>query len=176
MVSLRIVDFSADYLRQVKDFDCGSEDWAVWAANWIKNAPPFPSALLSMDQYGTRVWLYFLFVETLGEEFLVGFASLGITNWSISELQASKRVPGLIPMLAVATSFQGKSADTKGTRYSHLIMQDVISKACEYGLSDLCLSVHPKNRRAIRLYEQFGFRQIEGADAHGNLRMHKSLA
>jgi hypothetical protein len=113
MVSLRIVDFSADYLRQVKDFDCGSEDWAVWAANWIKNAPPFPSALLSMDQYGTRVWLYFLFVETLGEEFLVGFASLGITNWSISELQASKRVPGLIPMLAVATSFQGKSADKK---------------------------------------------------------------
>ena len=175
MVDLQVVEFSAKYLPRVKDFDCGNEEWAIWAADWIKNAPPFTSALRSIRDYETQVWLYYVFVEVLDEEILVGFSSLGITNWRIPGPEDPKRTVGFIPMLAVARSFQGKSASSEGKRYSRLIMDDVISKAREHGRSELCLTVDPKNHRAIRFYEQAGFRQIEGPDTHGNLRMHKSL-
>ena len=77
--TLRTVSFSAQLLSSVQQFDCGDEPWAMAAADWIKQAPPFRGALLSMTERGNAVWLHFLDVNVEGfdESCLVGFSSLG---------------------------------------------------------------------------------------------------
>lgn len=61
-MELKIIEFSRDHLPSVQGFECGSNLWADLAAEWIKNAPPFPCAPQSIEKYGTDVWLYFVAV------------------------------------------------------------------------------------------------------------------
>ena len=167
-MELKVVEFSREHLPSVQGFECGSTLWAELAADWIANAPPFPCALQSMDEYGTEVWLYFLVVPELGKEYLVGFSSLG-------PAKASPEM-GYIPMLAVASAFQGKPEDSEGGRFSHRIMKHVLATARERGFRDVCLLVHDDNVRAKRLYTRFGFAVATKKDKKGNVRMDKSLA
>ncbi len=175
MITIQPREFSRDSLSLVQEFNCGSEEWAEFAARWIKEAPPFQGALKSMEKHGTRVWLYFACVDEHTEEILVGFSALGLTKWSIPGASDPKRTVGFLPMLAVAAAFQEKLAP-EGKKYSHFIMEDVMSMACKSNMSELCLYVHPGNIRAINLYKRFGFRQILDEDCHGNLRMHKRIS
>ncbi len=168
-MELRIAEFSAADLPRVQNFECGSEDWAVFAAEWIKDAPPFSGALQSMQRYKNKVWLYS--VEALGEEYLVGFSSLGTTKWAIPPPDGPKRKVGLVPMIAVASNFQGKPEGNDDKRYAHQIMEDVIEKSRQRGFRELCLFVHEKNVRAIKLYERYGFQVIGDPDGKGLLHM-----
>ena len=172
-MALTIVEFSAEYLPRVQHFECGSSASAELAAEWIQQEPPDKGALYSMQEYGNTVWLYF----TSGGKELVGFSSLGITRWPIPPPDGAKREVGFLPMLAVASQFQGKSCGRgrRRRRYSDLILGDTISKARQRGLGELCLFVHEENMRARRLYARHGFEAIGETDDRGLIRMHKLL-
>lgn len=173
-MELQVEPFSQDRLPQVQGFECGTEDPAVWATEWIKSPLPFPGALKSMQDHGTSVWLYLLSVPALEEQpYLVGFGSLGTTRWVIDPPDGPKREAGFIPMLAVASAFQRKPAREK--RYSEIILEDLIDKARGRNYRELCLFVHKDNGRAIRLYERYSFRPLGGPDGRGNLRMLRLL-
>jgi ribosomal protein S18 acetylase RimI-like enzyme len=172
-VNLRIVEFSENDLSRVQSFNAGSGRWAELASEWIKQAPPFPGALSSMEQYHNKVWLYF--VDVGEEEFLVGFAALGITRWKIpAPPNGEERDVGIIPMLAIASAFQGKPKDD-AKRYSRQILEHVVGQACERAYRELCLTVNADNIRAVKLYQSSGFQILGPKDGHGNLRMLKRL-
>lgn len=170
-MNLQIEPFSQALLPKVQNFECGTDLPALLASQWIKSPLPFPGALKSMQVYGNSLWLYFLNVAMLEEQYLVGFGSLGVTRWAIDPPDGPKRDVGFLPMVAVASSFQGKPTTQGERRYSQLIMEDLIAKARERNFRELCLYVHKDNIRAIRLYNSFRFRQIGGPDAKCNLRM-----
>jgi ribosomal protein S18 acetylase RimI-like enzyme len=172
-VELRIVQFSAQHLSQVQQFECGPEDWSRLAERWIRSVPPFPGALKSIQDQGNSVWLYYL--DAMDEESFVGFASLGVTTWRIPPPDGPKRDAGFIPMFAVATSFQGKPSPAGQKRYSQQILEHVLDEARKRGFREVALFVHENNRRAMRLYEKCGFQAIGGRDERGNLRMLKLL-
>jgi ribosomal protein S18 acetylase RimI-like enzyme len=176
-VELKPVEFSRHLLSRVQNFTCGKNLWAEFAADWIKQAPPFPCALRSMEERGTRVWLYLLHAalnDQVEEEYVVGFSSLGATTWTFPP-DGGKREVGMIPMLAVASSFHGKPGGQGAKRYSHQILEHVIAEARKSGYRELCLKVHAENDRALKLYERFGFRNLGPKDGRGNFSMLKLL-
>jgi ribosomal protein S18 acetylase RimI-like enzyme len=173
-VELRPVEFSEQYIPRVQRFECGSGQWAELAAEWIKQSPPFPGALLTIREHGNKVWLYY--VDAVDEEYLVGFSSLGITRWKIpAPPDGEERDVGLIPMLAVALAFQGKPRGDDVKRYSRQILDHVIAQARERGYRELCLSVSATNLRAIKLYQRAGFKILGPKDGRNNYRMLKLL-
>jgi ribosomal protein S18 acetylase RimI-like enzyme len=174
-VDLTAVDFSAPYLSRVRDFECGEEPWAVMAANWIKQAPPFDGALKSMAKHGNCVWLHFLETPGTAEQHLVGFSSLGVTRWSIPPPDGPKRTVGFIPMLAIASAFQGKRIGETAVRYSDAMVQHVVDKARERAYRELCLFVDANNAKATSLYTRCGFVVLGGRDHRNLLRMLKRL-
>ncbi len=105
--TLRTVLFSAEFLEAVSNFDCGTDHWAMMASDWIKQSPPFRGALLSMQKRGTSVWLHFL--DICGDDYLVGFSSLGTVRWRLPSEGDSEKEASYIPMLAVSKQFQGLS-------------------------------------------------------------------
>jgi len=172
-VGLRVVEFSAVDLPHVQAFDCGDNDWSLLAARWIKSAPPFPGALKSIEDHGNAVWLYFL--DAVDEEFLVGFTSLGQTRWPLPPPDGPRRNVGFIPMLAVASAFQGKPTAAARGRYVDEMLEHLIEQALRQEYRELCLFVHKDNQRAIRLYERYGFAALGTEDDRGNLKMLKLL-
>jgi ribosomal protein S18 acetylase RimI-like enzyme len=175
-VELRNVEFSVDYLDGVQDFQCGSEGWGMAAADWIKAAPPFDGALSSIEKYHNTVWLHFIDVPSLNESHLVGFSSLGVTKMAVPYPDGSRRHVQYIPMLAIASAFQGKTIDDGGRRYSEAILEHVIAAASLLEPKDLCLQVHADNLRAISLYSRFDFHVIGEPDGRNMLRMLKRLS
>ncbi len=169
----RVVEFSEERLPLVLGFECGPDDWALRAAKWIQTAPPFPGALLSMKDRGNRVFLYF--AGAVDQEHLIGFSSLGTTRWRIPPPDGPKRKAGFLPMLAIASAFQGRSVESSGQRYSHAIMKHLVSEARQSGFRELCLFVHEDNARALRFYEGRGFQAMGPNDSRGLVRMLKFL-
>lgn len=174
-MELQVEAFSQSLLSAVQGFECGADLSAAFAAQWIKSPLPFPGALKSMEEHGNSVWLYFLDVVAIEERHLVGFGSLGVTRWAIDPPDGPRRDVGFIPMLAVASQFQGKPTIKGQRRYSHFIVEDLIGKARERGFRELCLFAHKENGRAIRLYGAYGFQPVGVPDVRGNLRMLKLL-
>lgn len=174
-MDLTVVEFSASHLSAVQSFDCGRELWAELASDWIKQAPPYRCALASMQKYGTSVWLYVMPDPYADEKHLVGFSSLGVTQWAGPLPGGEKRELGHIPMLAVASAFQGKPDHDDARRYSRQIMEHVIAQAIERRFHELCLKVHCNNERAIGLYRRFGFQPLGPRDGKGNIGMLKLL-
>jgi ribosomal protein S18 acetylase RimI-like enzyme len=172
-VKLRIIEFSAEHLARVQSFECGTEDWCRLAEKWIKSAPPFRGALQSIQTYRNTVWLYY--IDTVGEEFLVGFSSLGTVEWQIPNRDEPKRKVGFLPMLAVSLRFQGKPDCENATHYIDEIMEHVLQQARERRYHELCLYVHEDNGKARRLYERHGFSVLGPRDDRGILRMLKRL-
>jgi ribosomal protein S18 acetylase RimI-like enzyme len=176
-VELKPVEFSRQLLPLVQEFTCGCDLWAELAADWIKQAPPFPCALRSMEERGTRVWLYLLHAaldDQLEEEYVVGFSALGTTTWAIPP-GGGKREVGMIPMLAVASSFQGKPSGQGTKRYSQQILEHVIAEARKSGFRELCLKVNAENDRAVKLYERIGFKVLGSRDGRGHFSMLRLL-
>jgi RimJ/RimL family protein N-acetyltransferase len=146
--SLVVVPFSAERLDLVKDFSCGEEPHERELAEWIRQ-----DALPAMSR-GTNVWLY----ATEDRE-LVGFGSLGVTNWRWPDPSSRKVAVQVIPAVAIQKVYWGKPEGPREGRYSSQILDHLIAEATD--LSDvsplLGLFVHPDNQRAIKLYERAGF-------------------
>ena len=170
-MALTSVEFSAELLPRVQHFECGSTASAEYAADWIKGQPPSKGALRSMQERGNEVWLYY---TSAGKD-LVGFSSLGVTLWRIPPPKRARRQVGFLPMLAVASRYQGQSSGREGQRYSDLILSDTIEKARERGFRQLCLFVDEENVPARRLYARHGFEAPGEPDDRGLIRMHKRL-
>lgn len=153
----RIFDYSQ--LSRVQDFDCGQEEWEREVSDWIKSEGPEGAlAESSRSSRPCKVWLY-----ESDDGQIVGFGSLGETNWG-------RRVEGdpnspftVIPNFAVQSRFQGQPANVSpDERYASLIMDDLIFEASEIPNRRplLGLFVDVRNVRAIRFYERFGFQRL----------------
>ena len=148
--------------------NCGDEPWSRAATEWMLGSDVWES----MRKHGTRVWLY-----RNDSNVVVCFGSLGITRrkWPPPSGDYSNLL--LIPMLGIDYRFQGQPPDPRH-RYSNQMVShlrfeaiqllDAHLKAGRSTLPLLCLYVHRDNRRAIRLYEKFGF-DAEPSAARGEL-------
>ena len=119
--------------------------------------------------------MHFIDVPPLNESHLVGFSSLGHTKMPVPYPDGSRRYVQYIPMLAVASAFQGKTIDDSGRKYSVAIMEQIVAAASMLQPKSWCLQVHADNLRAISLYGQFGFQSIGEPDGRNMLRMLKRL-
>jgi ribosomal protein S18 acetylase RimI-like enzyme len=149
MDTLQVVPFDASMSEAVANFNCGDEPWQSELATWIVN-----DALEAIKR-GTKVWLY---LDSAGE--VVGYGSLGTTNWKYPDPDSKRTVVAIIPNVAIHRQFQGQPADApREARYSSQILRHLILEA--ESLSGpppaLGLYVHPENKAAIKLYERFHF-------------------
>ncbi len=124
---LRKVPFTEELLPDVQDFHCGDQPWEAPLAAWIKAGPDVKNGALDemkkAAQKGKRldVWLH---VNEAGD--LVGYSSLGESNWRWP-LATDPRVPvNVIPNLAIQKPFQGKPSEPP--RYSKQILDHLFSR------------------------------------------------
>ncbi|MEQ1903922.1 MAG: hypothetical protein ABL888_07055 [Pirellulaceae bacterium] len=107
------------------------------------------------------MWLY-----RTGAGLLVGFGSLGVTRRRWPPPNGSYSNILILPMLGLDYRYHGKPPD-KEMRYSNQIISHLryeaiqiyseYKKANKSILPILSLFVHRENKKAIRLYEKFGF-------------------
>ena len=140
---LRRIEFAREHLKLVESFDCGDEYYSAWIRD------PFQGALFSISKHGNSVWLYVV------EECVVGYGSLGLNKWRFPPPDGPKQTVGYIPMLAVASAFQGMPL--QGDRYSTQIILDLKEEAKRRSYGKLCLMVHEENTAALRCYTDCGF-------------------
>lgn len=169
--SLRIetFEFTAEHLDLLAEFECGSKWWEQLQVEWIRKPPPFDGALLAKQKWGTTVWLHQICVPMQEEPFIIGYSSLGHTNLPDPFPDGQRRRIQYIPGLALAEQFQGQSYD--GKKYSHIIMEHILSVATDREPGLVGLHVYPENEKAIRLYRRFGFKVIGGPDKKNLLAM-----
>jgi ribosomal protein S18 acetylase RimI-like enzyme len=151
---LRVQPFSAAHLADVQDFSCGDDRWQIEVAPWIK-CESEDNALRRIAQ-GTEVWLY-----RNADRDIVGYGSLGTTDWCWPPPTGPKERVSIIPYFGVQTRFQGEPADgPRDRRFAYLIIRDLVAKAVRHGTRVLGLFVDEDNRRAIKFYENVGFMRL----------------
>ncbi len=153
--------------QRLAGFSCGEEAWSRHVSEWIKG-----SDVLDSMARGTRVWLF----ETEENE-VVGFGSLGISQWRWPPPDGLRTTIALIPMIGIDVRYHGKPVDPVW-RYSRQIISHLIAEARQLALEWpddsttrpqwLVLMVHQDNPRAIRFYEQAGFELIAGVVRRNN--------
>jgi hypothetical protein len=114
---LYATDFTeADQARLV-GFSCGDELWSKHVAEWILG-----SDVLDSMKRGTRVWLF----ETAAGD-VVGFGSIGMSEWRWPPPNGDKATIVLIPMLGIDARFRGEPPDPDW-RYSRQIMSHLVAE------------------------------------------------
>lgn len=167
---LYAVEFTEVDQNRLVGFSCGDEPWSRHVAEWIRG-----SDVLDSIKRGTRVWLF----ETEQEE-IIGFGSVGTSEWHWPPPRGPKATVVLIPMLGIDIRFQGMPPDPVW-RYSRQIMAHLIAEgqrvardwagAPQSKPQWLVLRVHHENNRAIRFYETCGFELIPEALRRDHLPM-----
>jgi hypothetical protein len=154
------VPFDADLLPFVGGFDCGPDPWEQEPADWIQQHA------LEAISHGTKVWLY------MNEQgFVVGFGSLDVSKSPLRyPTPKSPKVPVLvIPELGLKKEFKGEpkaertsDPNTDG-RYSSQIMRHLLDNAHQWpgDMHAVILYVDPRNVRAIKLYQKYGFTKFD---------------
>ena len=151
----------------VQSFECGESDTALDMADWIKG----PRCIFSMAQKNTQVWL---FHDEHGS--LVGFGSLGTTDWPWPTPQSAPEKVSIIPAIAVQSQFRRQPAGAnKEDRYSALIVRFLIKQAMLHGTRLLVLYVHKTNVNAIDLYQHLNFK-LTPDSFKGNRKMFLDLS
>ena len=89
-------------LPEVQSFDCGDEPWAITINEWIKSG----DAVTNMRKRGTKIWLYYVNYA------LVGYGSLGVTNWPILFPEEPKKPVLILPNLGVQKQEKRKGYGT----------------------------------------------------------------
>jgi GNAT superfamily N-acetyltransferase len=142
------VAFSSELLPLVQDFDCGDEPHEQELAKWIVT-----EAIPTIDA-GGKVWLY-----ATEDKQIVGFGSLGISNWRYPDPQSKRISVAVIPAVAIKKQFWGQPPGPRENRYSSQILDHLILEAAKLPITApvLGLFVHPANTRAVKLYERAGF-------------------
>ena len=130
-------------MSKLAEIDYGGEVFEVEMRDWIGG-----DAAEAMQIYKTRVWAC-----SNAANNLIGFASLGKTQWRWKGKKAEREPLAIIPAVGLGTAFRGlpEGADRAG-RYSHQIIGFILGEAQRTGLPAVGLFVHPDNARAIRLY------------------------
>jgi len=172
------IPFDASMLDRVADFDCGTKPYQTEVSDWIKaSVDAEDSALRRIKDGSTDVWLY-----ESNDGDLVGFASLGLWSWNIFDQTKNKKQKTaiqIIPNFAVKSAFKRKPEPPED-RYAVQILDDVLQVAdsrmrTSAAPSLVGLLVYAENKNAIKLYEDFGFVEIERT-AKDYIRMFVSLA
>jgi ribosomal protein S18 acetylase RimI-like enzyme len=158
---LYAVEFTEADQARLADFSCGDELWSRHVTEWIRG-----SDVLDSMKRGTRVWLF----ETEQGE-VVGFGSVGISEWRWPPPRGSKTTIALIPMLGIDARYRGEPPDPDW-RYSNQLISHLIAAAqqiaqqwngeAEKQPQWLVLMVHRDNARGIRFYERCGFELMPG--------------
>lgn len=147
--------FSEEHLKRVAGFYCGDAPWEKEVADWIKSDGD-PGALFDLKKRRVRgIWLY-----ASKQDGLVGFGSLGPTNWKYPEPDSPPVKHLHIPWVGLRHDLQGRPTGVaRDLRYSYQIMGDLIAEAANYTQYPRLLSlyVHHKNQRAIAFYQHLGF-------------------
>lgn len=107
----------------------------------------------------TKVWLYVNAAKDI-----VGFASLGKTNWNYPRLADPKVRVGIIPNVAVKEKYHGLPKGDGETKYSNQILDHVVAQAQIAGYEHLALYVHPLNEKAQHWYQNRGFALLDSVD------------
>ena len=122
---------------------------------WIKS--PKDGAVSEIEKSakknrGLQIWLH---VNQAGD--LVGFSSLGESNWWWPT-PSDPRVPvSVVPYVAIQKQYQGRPDSPP--KYSHQIIQHLVFEASQHTHRQpiLGLYVDAHNNAALKLYEREGF-------------------
>jgi GNAT superfamily N-acetyltransferase len=163
-------ELADDDRAELVHLNCGNEPWSRAATEWLLGSEVWDS----IQKHGTRVWLY-----RNDSDAIVGFGSLGMTRRKWPPLSDDYLNLLIIPMLGVDHRFHGQPPDPRfryanqivgHLRFEAIQLIDSHGKAGRSTLPLLSLYVHRENRRAIRLYERFGF-VAEPSAARGDLHL-----
>ncbi len=163
---LRAIRFTPEMQPEVQSFDCGTSDEALDMADWIKG----PRCVASMATRKTEVWL---FRTEIGD--LVGFGSIGKTNWPWPEPNSPLAEASIIPAIAVESRFKRQPPGlARNEQYSGRMILFLIARARTQGTPRLVLYVRPDNTSAISLYDFVGFKPLPDIQ-RGNMKMFLDL-
>jgi hypothetical protein len=150
------VQFTANDIHRVANFQCGGLPYQWPLATWIKE-----KSLPALESK-TRIWLY----ET-EDHCLVGYGSVGTTKWTIADMGEVKIL--VIPALAVQEIYWCKPAGVpREDQFSYQIIRHLKTQAIVRLKNSpvlkpkLGLFVHPDNEPAKRLYANTGFVEVPG--------------
>jgi GNAT superfamily N-acetyltransferase len=155
---LRKLVFTEQLLDAVLEFDCGDEPWEQPLAHWIKAPANVKNgALFEMRKRKGKleVWLH-----VNGANEVVGYSSLGQSNWEWPT-KDDPRVPiNVVPNVAIQKRFWGHPINDP-PRYSTQILEHLIFEARRHSERHplLGLFVDPRNSRAINAYKKAGFEE-----------------
>src|SRR5262249_48350007 len=152
--------FSPQKLADVQGFNCGSDPWETELSDWIKGDANVDDTALGVLRLGTsRVWLYRL--PSTGE--VVGFSSLGTSQWSYPKPKDDKITVSILPNVAVQSQYHGKPDNvTADMKYSAQIMGHLLYEARILGNRILGLFVDAQNAKARAFYERkIGFKYLD---------------
>ncbi len=166
---LHPIEFNAQDLAHVQDFDCGNEPWEMEVSNWLKAPSGQGGALDDILNLGAKVWLY----QEQGDGALVGVGSLGLHTVRYKNPKKGPPTPTfVIPGLGLARAFWGKPKGDEKNRYSRQVMNHLIETArAEKAVNDvelIMLVVHKANTHAIKLYREYNFEDHGPKDANYN--------
>ncbi len=154
-VSPGIVEFTREYLARVQQFECGSEIWSEFAADWIKGASPAPSRLAVHE----RPWNQSVAVlRGMGRP---GIPRRVLVAWPDEMAVPSTRRPAT---LCRFRSHAGSGNGIPGEVFRR-VQTPLLSlhhgsyhrHGAQESYPDLCLFVHPENSKAIHFYQSYGF-------------------
>jgi len=151
-------DFTEDQLAlpEVQQFDCGAEIWEKEVSDWLKMPLGQDGAISSVrnEERPGRVWLY-----RNADGQLVGYGALGYTEWRWTRNKDPFLPLTVIIWCAIQKEFWGKPDGPKDERFSHQIMDNLITEAIDDVETHpiLGLAVHPENTRAIKFYKEYEF-------------------
>jgi len=168
-IVLQEEDFCEALLPEVIGFYCGDNPWELAIAQWIKAPRSRTGALKSMRKRGTQVWLFW---HPDGR--LVGYGSLGTTDWTWPPPEGPVRRVSIIPCLGIQTVFRRQPDGPKNERFSHQIMEFLLSTALSLGVEDIVLQVEQENVGALTLYRHFHFEAFPIQDGT-RIKMHRPL-
>jgi ribosomal protein S18 acetylase RimI-like enzyme len=137
-------------LPEVQSFDCGDEPWAITINEWIKSG----DAVTNMRKRGTKIWLYYVNYA------LVGYGSLGVTNWPILFPEEPKKPVLILPNLGVQKQEKRKGYGTFICKHligeAQTLYRERVAKGKPIAPL-LGLLVDPRNGDAKSLYKSVGF-------------------
>ena len=139
-------------VEEVRHFDFGVEPYHREVGDWLLND------VTEAKVRGTTVWLY---GNQSGN--IIGFGSLGESNWNYPDKKSPRTKVAVIPALGLRREFWGcPTGVDAGDRYSSQILDHLIALAPRLPSRPraIGLFVYPANSPAIKLYERHYFRRF----------------
>lgn len=143
----------------MQDFDCGTDEWCLDVNKWIKSdiGNCAISSIIDEDHW-CKAWLYSN-TELLSPASLVGYASLGLSDWPLLPGDRTREKVATIPYFGVNRGFRGQFHEPDET-FATGMFRDLLSQANYHLPSEvrkIGLYVHPDNSGGIRFWERCGF-------------------